>query len=49
MNATPETMERSTFHTLRMQRDENELLAVKVEEISSRLQQVFARTFGSSS
>lgn len=37
---TPETVAKS-FLTLRQQRDENELLVARVEEISSRLQTVF--------
>jgi hypothetical protein len=37
---TPETLEKSgAFHTLRLQRDENEMLAAQVADVSSRLQQ----------
>ena len=36
---TPETLEKPGFHTLRLQRDENEMLAAQVADVSSRLQQ----------
>ena len=39
--ATPDTVEKPSFQALRMQRNENELLAIKVDEMSSRLQQVY--------
>jgi hypothetical protein len=46
---TPETLEKTAFHSLRHQREENEMLVAKVEDFSSRLQLVSPLLFESCS